>query len=98
MERKARSDVTSAVLARVPSLKGVELENVGFERLSGAMTNINYKVTTDAGDYVLRLAGEGTSEYVDRMAEGHNARVAAAAGVNADVLYFDARAGTMLTR
>jgi thiamine kinase-like enzyme len=98
MERKARLDVIRAVLARVPSLKDVELENVGFERLSGAMTNVSYKMTTDAGDYVLRLAGEGTSEYVDRMAEGHNARVAAAAGVNADVLYFDARAGTMLTR
>ncbi|MDP8972903.1 MAG: phosphotransferase family protein [Actinomycetota bacterium] len=74
------------------------MENVGLERLSGALTNVSYKVTTEAGAYVLRLAGEGTSDYVNRTAEGHNARVAAAAGVNAEVLYFDAREGTMLTR
>jgi thiamine kinase-like enzyme len=86
------------VLARVPLLRDVRLENLGIERLSGALTNVSYKVTTDAGIFVLRLAGEGTSDYVDRTAEGHNARVAAAAGVNAEVLYFDAREGTMLTR
>ena len=98
MEREARLDGIRAVLAHVPLLKDVRLENIGLERLSGAMTNVSYKVTTEAGVYVLRLAGEGTSDYVDRTAEGHNARVAAAAGVNAEVLYFDAREGTMLTR
>ena len=98
VEREARPDGICDVLARVPLLKNVRLEHVGLERLSGALTNISYKVTTEAGAYVLRLAGEGTSDYVDRTAEGHNARVAAAAGVNAEVLYFDAREGTMLTR
>ena len=82
----------------MPLLKDVPLENVGIERLGGALTNVSYKVTTEAGTYVLRLAGEGTSDYVDRTAEGHNAQIAAAFGVNAEVLYFDAREGTMLTR
>ncbi len=98
MEREARPDGIRAVLARMPLLQDVRLENIGLERLSGALTNVSYKVTTEAGAYVLRLAGEGTSEYVDRTAEAHNARAAAAAGVNAEVLYFDAREGTMLTR
>ena len=98
LERDAILAGIRAVLARVPLLKGVRSESIGLERLSGALTNVSYKVTTEAGAYVLRLAGEGTSEYVDRTAEGHNARVAAAAGVNAEVLYFDAREGTMLTR
>ena len=98
VEREARPDEIRAVLARVPLLKDVRLENIGLERLSGALTNVSYKLTTDAGTYVLRLAGEGTSDYVDRAAEGHNSRIAADAGVNAEVLYFDAREGTMLTR
>src|SRR3712207_3979371 len=98
VEREAMLAGIRAVLARVPLLKDVRLENVGIERLSGALTNVSYKVTTEAGAYVLRLAGEGTSDYVDRTAEGHNARVAAAAGVNAEVLYFDAAGGTMVTR
>ena len=98
LERDAILAGIRAVLARVPLLKDVRSENIGLERLSGALTNVSYKVTTEAGAYVLRLAGAGTSDYVDRTAEGHNARAAAAAGVNAEVLYFDAREGTMLTR
>ena len=54
-------------------------------------------MTTGGAAYVLRLA-EGTSDYIDRAAEKHNAQVAAEAGVNADVVYFDAREGTMVTR
>ena len=60
--------------------------------------NVSYKVTTGGAAYALRLAGEGTSDYIDRAAEKHNAQVAAEAGVNAEVVYFDARDGTMVTR
>jgi thiamine kinase-like enzyme len=55
-------------------------------------------VTIGGVAYALRLAGEGTSDYIDRSAEEHNARLAAAAGVNAEVVHFDARDGTMVTR
>jgi thiamine kinase-like enzyme len=47
--------------------------------------------------YTLRLPGKDTYEYVDRAAEEHNARIMAAAGVNAQVLYFDTTDGTMLS-
>jgi thiamine kinase-like enzyme len=97
-QREVETEDVRAALARVPSFGDARLGNVGAERLNGALTNHSYKVTTDDGVYVLRLAGEGTCDYVDRPAERHNARVAAAAGVNAEVLYFDAKAGTMLTR
>lgn len=87
-----------AALARVPLFRGVRREGIELERLGGALTNVCYKVTTGGAAYVLRLAGRGTSEYIDRAAEEHNARAAAAAGVNAEVVYFDARDGTMVTR
>ena len=95
--QQARLDGVHAALLRVPFFKNVG-KITKLERLSGALTNASYKVTTKDGVYVLRLAGQGTSEYVDRTAEGHNARVADAAGVNVEVLYFDAQNGTMLTR
>ncbi len=47
--------------------------------------------------YVLRIPGEGTEDYIDRKVEGHNARVAAQAGVSAEVLHF-ASDGLMLAR
>ena len=86
------------VLSRASLLVGTTHGSVRIERLSGALTNASYKVVSDSGAYVLRLAGAGTSDYVDRASEEHNARIAAGIGVNAEVLYFDAANGTMLSR
>ena len=66
-----------------------------FSRLGG-LTNRNYRVDIDGQKLVLRIPGEGTSAYIDRTVEKHNAEVAARAGVNAEVLYFDAGDGVML--
>jgi thiamine kinase-like enzyme len=86
-----------AKLARVPRFGQVAAEQVQIERLAG-LTNRNYKVTIGNESFVLRIPGEGTSEYIDRRHEAVAARVAAEAGVNADVLFFDADDGLMLTR
>jgi len=91
-------DGVYAALARVPFFGNVRPEAIRLERLGGALTNVCYKVTIGGAAYVLRLAGEGTSDYIDRSAEERNARIAAAAGLNAEVVHFDARDGTMVTR
>ena len=91
-------DEVYAALARVPFFENVRKDTIKLERLDAALTNVCYKVTIGGVAYVLRLAGEGTSDYIDRSAEEYNARVAAAAGVGAEVVYFDARDGTMVTR
>jgi len=84
-------------LARVPLFKEVPPARIAAERLGG-LTNRNYKVMLGGAAYVLRVAGEGTSDYIDRKVEAHNARVAAAAGVGAEVVFFDAADGLMLCR
>jgi thiamine kinase-like enzyme len=63
------------------------------ERLAG-LTNVNYRI----GEYVLRLPGAGTGEYISRSDESVAARSAAAAGVNAEVVFFDTSDGLMVTR
>ncbi len=90
-------DDIAAALDRIPVFDGVPRAAIACARLGG-LTNLVYRV--DAGDrrYVLRIAGEGTEDYIDRKVEGHNARVAAEAGVSAEVLHFDADSGLMLTR
>jgi thiamine kinase-like enzyme len=82
-------DRLAAAIARVPMLAGVGEP----QRLAG-LTNVNYRI----GDYVVRLPGEGTSEYINRANEEVAARSAAAAGVNAAVEHFDASDGLMVTR
>ena len=85
-------DWVYAALARIPLFKGVRREAIELEPLS-SLTNATYKVTANGPTYTLRLPGKDTYEYVDRAAEEHNARIMAAAGVNAKVLYFDATLG-----
>src|SRR5262245_52878477 len=86
-----------AELARVPRFSGVAMGEVAIERLAG-LTNRNYKVTNGDDRFVLRIPGEGTSEYINRRHEAVAARIAAEAGVNAEVLFFDENDGLMLTR
>lgn len=64
----------------------------------GGLTNRNYLLHTPSGQFVLRLPGEGTSDYINRAAESFNARVASEAGVNAELVFFDPQDGVMLTR
>ena len=82
-------------LLRVPLLADVDSSTV--TRLAG-LTNINYLVERDDERFVVRLPGAGTGEYIDRIAEEVAARSAAKAGVNAEVVFFDATDGLMVTR
>ena len=91
-------DGVYAALRRVPFFRNVRHEAIQVDPLSGALTNLCYRITIGDAAYVLRLAGEGTSDFIDRSAEEHNARVAAETGVGAEVVYFDTRDGTMVTR
>lgn len=84
-------------LSKIESFSDLKPEEVSIERLGG-LTNRNYKLDTPKGLFVLRLAGEGTSDYIDRSAEFHNASIAARAGVNAEIVYFNVDDGTMICR
>ena len=66
-----------------------------FARLGG-LTNKNWRIEADRRVLVLRIPGEGTSAYIDRKVEKHNAEIAARAGVNAEVLHFDPDTGVMI--
>jgi thiamine kinase-like enzyme len=71
--------------------------NATTTRLAG-LTNVNHLVAVGDDRYVLRIPGDGTGEYINRVDEEVAARSAAAAGVNADVVFFDATDGLMVTR
>jgi len=71
------------VLALVPELQG-ECE---VEPLAGGLTNTNYRVTTAAGCYVVRISGKDTGLLaIDRANEIHNTVAAAETGVGAPVV------------
>lgn len=63
-------------------------------------SNTNRVYLAEAGGHglVVRLSGKGTDEFLARDAELHNARVAAEAGVSAEVVLADIGRGLMVTR
>src|SRR5215831_1866393 len=68
------------VLAAVPELQDAE----SVEPLTGGLTNTNYKVTSPAGCFVVRISGKDTSLLaIDRENEVHNTIAAAETGVGA---------------
>ena len=64
----------------------------------GGLTNLVFRVDHAGEQYVLRIPGKGTEEYINRANEAQAARAAARAGVSPDVLHFDAATGVMVTR
>lgn len=75
---------------------GAQIQKI--EVLPGGLTNNNYKVTIDDITYALRLAGEGTMEYLDRPAEKHNAQLMSDILVNAPIIYYDATTGNQVCK
>ena len=68
------------VLEAVPELRNAQ----SVEPLTGGLTNTNYKVTSSAGCFVVRISGKDTSLLaIDRENEVHNTVAAAEIGVGA---------------
>ncbi len=67
--------------------------------MGGGLTNRNFKVTLSNGQKVaVRLAGKGTSEYMNRPAEKRNATLMASLGINAEIYFFDLKTGSQLSQ
>ena len=95
MPASAADAALAAALARIPFLANVEPTSV---HLLAGLTNVNHLVEHGGQRFVVRLPGTGTSEYIDRVTEAVAARSAAAADVNAELLFFDDTDGLMVTR
>ena len=92
------SGAVLAALAAIPDFETTKAGDFTLER-QGGLTNRVYKLDFgDRGRFILRLPGKGTEAYIDRAVELHNARIAAAAGVSAEVIHGDEATGIMLTR
>ena len=62
-----------------------------------SLTNQSFRVAVDGRDYIVRIAGKGTEEYIDRTVEEHAARVTALAGVGAPLVHYDREGGLQVT-
>ena len=74
------------VVASLADWRGRKVE---IERLSGGLTNTNYRVTVDGVPFFVRIPGESTELLaVDRKNEHFNAQAAAESGVGPRILHY----------
>jgi thiamine kinase-like enzyme len=64
----------------------------------GGTTNLVFRVEHGSEQYVLRIPGKGTEEYINRGHEAQAARETARVQVSPEMLHFDAASGVMVTR
>ncbi len=73
----------------VSKIRDWEGKSVAIERLSGGLTNTNFKVEVDGTPFFVRVPGENTDLLaVDRKNEHFNSKAAAEAGVGPRVIYY----------
>jgi thiamine kinase-like enzyme len=75
----------------------LEESDIVIKRLGG-LTNLVFYVDYAGEQYVLRLPGKGTEEFINRKNENQAAVEAAKAKVAPDVVFFDGWSGIMVTR
>lgn len=97
---RARTEVLAA-LRELSHLASVTADDYTATR-QGGLTNLVFKIEFQGSrssepPLIVRLSGEGTEDYIDRKVEAHNARVAARAGVSAEVLYTNPESGVMVS-
>jgi thiamine kinase-like enzyme len=86
------------MVSTIPYFQGKNSRISQVEVLPGGLTNSNYKVTVNEVTYALRLAGEGTMEYLNRPAEKHNAQIMSDIIVNAPIVFYDETTGNQVCK
>ena len=80
-------DVPVSVLPVIDAMPALRAAQCQVRRLSGGLTNMNYRVDTETASYVLRISPPGTDLLaIDRANEHHNSVRADAVGVGAPVV------------
>lgn len=93
-------------MQRIPDLTRQSLAYKTMAPMSGGMTNCSFKIKQinyfgkikTKQEWVLRIPGEGSSMFITRREEAHNARQASDLHLNVAIDFFDAEDGLQLTR
>jgi thiamine kinase-like enzyme len=86
--------IVMQALRKAPEFKNVLVKSI--TRLGG-LTNLVHRVDIKDRSVIVRIAGSGTDEYIDRGIELHNAKAAAKAGVSPNVIFGETKTGLMIS-
>lgn len=75
-------------------LPNADIKNLGS---TGGMTNLNYLVSIDSENYIVRVPGRGTEKFINRVEEKSNLELGSGLGINPKVVYFNVNTGLKIT-
>lgn len=85
------------LLSVITEVLGVSESDIQNIRPLGGMTNINYEVSIENKQYVVRLPGLGTEQFINRNEEKKNLKIGTKLGINPGAIYFDTCTGLKIT-
>ena len=93
----ANIDDVINVLNKIEGFEKITKEDCKIKRLGG-MTNIVHLVETPTINLVVRIAGKGTEDYINRTFEYNNAMAAWRAGISPEIVWADVSNGVMVSK
>lgn len=84
-----------AVTSKALGVAKTDIKNI---RPVGGMTNINYEVSIGNDQYIVRLPGLGTEQFINRQEEKDNLQIGTELGINPEEIFFDTDTGLKITR
>ncbi|MGL5622245.1 winged helix-turn-helix transcriptional regulator [Cetobacterium sp.] len=97
IKRNELAEKTQELKRLLISILNIELVDIDEIEVLGGMTNKNYLITINNKKYVLRIAGAGTENIINRYSEKINAKEASKIGVDKELIYFDEKSGVKIS-
>lgn len=79
-------------------IMNIEIEKIYCISFAGGMTNSNYYVNTQIGNYIIRIPGKCTETMISRENEKYNSKLGYLLNINVDTIYFSESSGIKITK
>lgn len=97
IKRNEEAEKTQEIKNILTSILNIKLVDIDEIEVLGGMTNKNYLVTINNKQYVLRIAGAGTINIINRYSEKINAKEVSKIGVDKELIYFNEETGIKIS-
>ena len=98
IRRRELSYEINNIKAIVREALKVKDEDITEVTPAGGMTNKNYRICVKDSRYILRVAGTGTEQMINRSTEMFNSAIASEKGYNVEVPYFNLETGVKISK
>lgn len=97
IKRNEEAEKTQGIKNLLITILDIKLVDIDEIEVLGGMTNKNYLVIINNKKYVLRIAGAGTTNIINRYYEKINAKEVSKIGVDKELIYFNEETGVKIS-